>query len=62
VANILGHINTEGHELIPENCKNWTIRDWEKKDSKGLENIKDKFPELYNKMYKDTYNVEFEKD
>jgi ATP-dependent Clp endopeptidase proteolytic subunit ClpP len=33
----------------------WTIRDWEKNDSKGLEKIKNENPELYNQLYSSYY-------
>lgn len=33
----------------------WTIRDWEKKDAKGLANIKNETPEIYNQMFNDYY-------
>jgi len=36
--------------------KDWSIRDWEKKDAKGLEKIKNETPELYNEMYNKFYN------
>ena len=34
----------------------WTIRDWEKKDAKGLHVIKNETPEIYNEMYNKFYN------
>ncbi|MCD6017277.1 MAG: Clp protease ClpP [Bacteroidetes bacterium] len=34
----------------------WTIRDWEKKDSKGLATIKNETPEVYNRMFNEFYN------
>lgn len=33
----------------------WTIRDWEKKDAKGLAKIKNETPELYKTMYNEYY-------
>lgn len=33
----------------------WTIRDWEKKDPKGLARIKNETPELYNNMFNAFY-------
>lgn len=33
----------------------WTIRDWEKKDAKGLAEIKNNTPEVYNEMYNSHY-------
>ena len=33
----------------------WTIRDWEKKDSKGLLDIKNNTPELYEEMFNSYY-------
>ena len=35
--------------------ESWTIRDWEKKDPKGLEKIKNETPELYNNMFSAYY-------
>jgi ATP-dependent protease ClpP protease subunit len=33
----------------------WTIRDWEKKDAKGLEVIRNSSPEIYENMYNEFY-------
>ena len=41
-----------------ENRKDWTIRDWEKKDPNGLLKLKNEAPVVYAKLFKDTYNVE----
>ena len=35
--------------------ESWTIRDWEKKDPKGLDKIKNETPELYNNMFSAYY-------
>ena len=35
--------------------ESWTIRDWEKKDSKGLEKLKQESPELYMNMFNEFY-------
>lgn len=35
--------------------ENWSIRDWEKKDAKGLEKIKNENPELYIQMFNEYY-------
>lgn len=35
--------------------ENWTIRDWEKKDPKGLEVIKNETPEIFTEMYNKFY-------
>lgn len=35
--------------------ENWTIRDWEKKDAKGLAKLKNETPEIYNEMYNKYY-------
>jgi hypothetical protein len=45
--------NTEG--LIPENMKNWSFRELEKKAPHVLENIMNKAPKLYEKMEKAEY-------
>lgn len=39
-----------------EDRSTWTIRDWEKKDVKGLEKIKNETPDIYNEMYSKFYN------
>lgn len=38
-----------------EDRSEWTIRDWEKKDAKGLAEIKNSTPEVYNEMYNQFY-------
>lgn len=38
-----------------EDRSDWTIRDWEKKDAKGLAKIKNETPEVYNTMYNEYY-------
>lgn len=38
-----------------EDRSTWTIRDWEKKDPKGLANIKNSTPEVYNEMFNAHY-------
>jgi ATP-dependent protease ClpP protease subunit len=38
-----------------EERKDWTIRDWEKKDPNGLVKIKNETPEVYNEMYNQFY-------
>lgn len=38
-----------------EDRSTWTIRDWEKKDAKGLAKIKNETPEVYNEMYNAYY-------
>ena len=35
--------------------EDWTIRDWEKKDAKGLSKIQLETPETYNQMYENFY-------
>lgn len=39
-----------------EDRSNWTIRDWEKKDAKGLIEIKNLTPDVYNEMKDKFYN------
>jgi ATP-dependent protease ClpP protease subunit len=39
-----------------EDRSEWTIRDWEKKDAKGLTEIKNSTPALYTEMYDKHYN------
>lgn len=38
-----------------EDRSSWTIRDWEKKDAKGLEKIKNETPAIYTEMYNSHY-------
>ncbi len=38
-----------------EERKDWTIRDWEKKDPNGLVKIKNETPEIYSEMYNQFY-------
>lgn len=38
-----------------EERKDWTIRDWEKKDPNGLVKIKNETPEIYTEMYNQFY-------
>ena len=40
-----------------ENRDSWTMRDWEKKDPKGLEKMHNETPELFNELYKKTYDI-----
>ncbi len=39
-----------------EDRSEWTIRDWEKKDAKGLAKIKNETPEIYEEMRNSFYN------
>lgn len=43
-----------GKENVDEKA-NWTIRDYEKKDAKGLAKIKNETPEIYQEMYNNYY-------
>jgi hypothetical protein len=52
--------NTPGEEKtgimkLADQRKDWTIRDWEKKDSKGLLKLKAESPDGYQAMYDDFY-------
>lgn len=38
-----------------EDRSSWTIRDWEKKDAKGLAKIQNETPEVYNQMFNEYY-------
>lgn len=38
-----------------EDRSEWTIRDWEKKDAKGLAKIKNETPEIYTEMFNQFY-------
>ena len=39
-----------GNSPIAEDRKNWTFQDWQKKDGKGLQNLKEKHPEVYDNL------------
>lgn len=65
VENMLSKINNVKDAVKIFDAKNienkdsradWTIRDWEKKDAKGLHVIKNETPEIYNEMYNKFYN------
>ena len=65
VENMLSKINNVKDAVKIFDAKNienkdtradWTIRDWEKKDVKGLEVIKNETPAIYTEMYNKFYN------
>jgi ATP-dependent Clp endopeptidase proteolytic subunit ClpP len=41
----------DGSPFIPEARKDWSFQDWQKNDGKGLQNLKDKAPEVYQALY-----------
>lgn len=45
---------------IPEDRKGWDLREWEKEDQSGINEIMNNNQELYAKLYKKTYGVELE--
>jgi len=47
-----------GETGIPEDRKNWSFTDWQKKDGKGLLKLKAEQPELYNEYYKNQFGNE----
>lgn len=67
VANMISKINNVKDAVKVFDVKNiqtskgtedrseWTIRDWEKKDAKGLAKIKNETPEIYTEMYNKFY-------
>ena len=67
VANMISKINNVKDAVKVFDVKNiktnkgnedrseWTIRDWEKKDAKGLAKIKNETPEIYTEMYNAHY-------
>lgn len=67
VANMISKINNTKDAVKIFDAKNvatnkgsedrsaWTIRDWEKKDAKGLAKLKNETPEVYNEMYNSYY-------
>jgi len=40
---------------IPEARKDWSYTDWQAKDGKGLQNLKDNHTEVHNALYKKTF-------
>ena len=44
---------------LPENRKDWTFKDWSKKDSKGLGEMKKNNFESFKALYKSTYDKDF---
>jgi ATP-dependent protease ClpP protease subunit len=65
VANMISKINNVKDAVKVFDAKNvvendkrkdWTIRDWEKKDAKGLAKMKNETPELYTELYNKFYN------
>ena len=44
-------INADGTSPIPEDRKDWSFQDWQKKDGKGLAKMKEKNPEAYQALY-----------
>ncbi len=40
---------------IPENRKGWTFQDWQKKDGKGLQNLKETNKEAFDTLYKQAF-------
>jgi ATP-dependent protease ClpP protease subunit len=64
VSNMISKINNVKDAVKVFNVKNvakneerkdWTIRDWEKKDPNGLVKIKNETPEIYSEMYNQFY-------
>ncbi len=50
---IMSQLGGEGEDnSIYAKRKDWTLRDWQKKDGKGLQNMKTDNPELYKSLYK----------
>lgn len=55
---ITNQLNGGGNgSIIPDDKKDWSLRKFEKEDPKLLAEIKDKNPELYNKLYEAEYDV-----
>lgn len=48
-----------GSTDIPEDRKDWSLINWEKKDQKGIDKIRNENPKLYATMYKAEYDVEY---
>jgi len=47
-----------GNTEIPEDRKDWSLIEWEKKDQAGIDKIRNETPKLYAKMHKAEYGVE----
>jgi len=56
-ANIIAQLTAKGDAV--EGREKWTIRDWEKKDSKGLQNMLDTNIENYKRLYKAFYKSDY---
>jgi len=50
-------IKADGTPVIPEGRKDWTFQDWQKKDGKGLANLKEKHPEAYQSLYDQAFKA-----
>jgi len=60
-SNHIPPIQLKNDELIPENRKDWTIRDWDVNDNKGYLKLMNEAPALFDKMFKDCYGVDFKR-
>ena len=49
-----------GNTEIPEARKDWSLIEWEQKDQKGIDKIRNENPKLYAKMHLAEYGVELE--
>ena len=49
-----------GNTEIPEARKDWSLIEWEQKDQKGIDKIRNGNPKLYAKMHLAEYGVELE--
>lgn len=48
-----------GNQNLNQERSQWTIRDWESKDSKGLLELKKQKPDEYSRLFKAYYGVDF---
>jgi ATP-dependent Clp protease protease subunit len=54
-TNVINSGGGQDKPEIPKDRESWTIRDWDRKDPKGLAKIKNENPELYQEMYDKQY-------
>ncbi len=59
-VNILDNIDNGSEDNLPVQFKNKTLRDIEKESGLLVTELKNNYPTLYKKMYKDEYGVEVE--
>jgi ATP-dependent Clp endopeptidase proteolytic subunit ClpP len=59
-ANIMDSIDNSSADNLPEQFKGKTLREIEKQDGNAVKELKNNYPTLYKKLYKEEYGVEVE--